>query len=105
MSELLAIQTRLSSYIYGYRPRRVKGVNAVKPLQRRSYQFGEHKSTNSRGEIDGNLINNNQKEGYTHCQKPSQLSQPSQLRRHLTMDLLSVKMRDFEIWQSGPNDS
>jgi hypothetical protein len=41
------------------------------------YQFGEHKSTNLRGEVDGNLINNNQKEGHTHCQMPSQHSQPS----------------------------
>jgi len=42
------------------------------------YQFAGHKSSDLRGEIDGNLINYNQKDGYAHPQKPSQPSQPSQ---------------------------
>jgi len=42
-----------------------------------TYQFHEHKSSNLRGKVDGNLINNNQKDEDDHLQKPSQTSQPS----------------------------
>ena len=45
-----------------------------------THQFDEHKSSNLRGEVDGDLIKYNQKEGYTDPQKPSQPSQPSQPR-------------------------
>jgi len=42
------------------------------------YRFEENKGSNLRGEIDGNLTNNNQKKEGVHPQKPSQPSQPSQ---------------------------
>jgi hypothetical protein len=40
-----------------------------------TYQFGKHKNTNSRGEIDENLMNSNQIQGKVLPKKPSHLSQ------------------------------
>jgi len=52
-----------------------EGCEGSEASTEETYQFNENRGNNLRGEIDGNLTNNNQKEEGTQPQKPSHLSQ------------------------------